>query len=438
MTPYFACLAVIIFPMAYQPDDASITPDSLAYLHSEEGQALRDQVHQLLEKHPDLPVNEIAKLRKRFPADHLHAGLAVGKLQLKARQKFPHLADSTIYAIPEALEQSTDFAVAQHKANRFAQQHPTRIFDLCAGIGGDTLALGQIAPTIAIDLSQARLTCLRYNLESAPTKFPIEIRNADVTSVHSEFRMLNSAFFHVDPARRSNGKRSAAFEDLIPGPDFLRQLIHESSGGAIKLSPAVDFDSLPEGHLEIISHDKSVVQAVLWTGALAREFPEDSRTATVFAKHKLLTTFTAQIQFDRPDQFSPPAPGAFQNLYEVDPAFTRANLAAPLAHSLNLHSLTDDAGYLADSLSPLITHPALTAFQIHAFIPYSEKNVIAHLQKNAPSIAAGPVEVKTRGRIPGIDTDRLQVLFSKNTEQRKTVLIFRYTETTWAVIASRI
>ena len=88
-------------------------------------------------------------------------------------------------------------------------------------------------------------------------------------------------FFHIDLARRVEGKRSAAYGDLVPGPEVLEGLMERFLGGAIKLSSAVAFESLPGGHLEIVGRNRSVVQAVLWTGRLADGFAEGTRTGTV-------------------------------------------------------------------------------------------------------------------------------------------------------------
>jgi hypothetical protein len=388
------------------------------------------EVDELLAKSATPGVSEIAFLRRSYPAAEVHAALTIAGLQGKARQKFPDLR-GCIWAVPEALEQATDSGVARHKAARFAACRPDRILDLCAGIGGDAMALAAVAPTVAVDLSEPRLACLRFN-----TNGQIETVCADVT-VFFRDKQQSDAYFHIDPARRSGGKRSPAYEDMIPGPEFLDMLIRAHAGGAIKLSPAVDFDSLPEGHLEIISHNKSVVQAVLWTGSLARGFPPNTRTATMFTDHKLMISYTAPPEGAAISEIAGGASYPFF-LYETDPAFTRARLAFALAQSLRFEPLTDDGGYLADlSYGPRVEHPALTAFEVFSLVPYSEKNAIAELQKHSAAAAPGAVEVKTRGKIPGIDTDRLQILFTKAVPSRLTVLIFRFAGTTLAAIATR-
>ncbi|HUO07674.1 MAG TPA: hypothetical protein VM008_05200 [Phycisphaerae bacterium] len=442
-------------PRPYSPHDASITLPALQFLHSPPGEQLRAHIADLLATHPSPTVADIAALRKSHPPDVVHAALTLGQAQKKAHAKFPQLP--YLWAVPEALEQATDAAVAAHKATRFAALNPSNILDLCAGIGGDTMALAKIAPVtapvIAYDLSPIRTTCLRYNLNSL--ELQAEIRTKDVRTLLSASKTDNpynsdrnwgeiandvhtlaisppSALFHIDPARRSGGKRSPHFEDLIPGPDILLPLIEQFSGGAIKLSPAVDFDSLPAGHLEVISHDRSVVQAVLWTGKLAETFPPHTRTATIISPHHPPFSHTAQT--GRSPSI-PAAPGHFAYLFEVDPALTRAGLAGTFAESLGLLPLTIDGGYAAGMDAQ--HHVALTPFRIIMTLPYSQERVAAALSHLTEG-EHGAVEVKTRGGLPGIDTDRLQLIWSAATPTRRTVLIYRQGNDVVATIADRV
>ncbi|HVX85657.1 MAG TPA: hypothetical protein VH253_12820, partial [Phycisphaerae bacterium] len=272
---------------SYTPDDSRLTPASLEFLATPEGITLRTRILSLLADRPrrQLSVADIAALRKSTTPDHLHAALTLCQLQPKAAQKFPslHAAAGFIFATPEALEQATDELLATHKAARFAPalSPNTPIIDLCSGIGGDSLPLANIAPTTAIDLSEPRTTCLRLNAQSLPPTHPLTIQTNDITT-HSPFTIHHS-LFHIDPARRHAGRRSHQYADLLPGPAFLATLISHHPGGAIKLSPAVDFESLPPGHIELLSHSGAVLQAVLYTGALAQQFPPDTRTATILS-----------------------------------------------------------------------------------------------------------------------------------------------------------
>ncbi|HVS72010.1 MAG TPA: hypothetical protein VHQ47_12215, partial [Phycisphaerae bacterium] len=372
-------------PTPYSPDDSHLSPASLNFLATPEGITLRTRILALLagRPHRKLTVADIAALRKSTSPDHLHAALTLCQLQPKAAQKFPSLHDAAgfVFATPEALEQATDELLAAHKATRFAPAllPDTHIIDYCSGIGGDSLPLANIAPLTAIDLSPARTTCLRLNAQSLPPKHPLTIQSTDITT-HS-LSTIHHSLFHIDPARRHAGRRSHQYADLLPAPDFLATLISHHPGGAIKLSPAVDFDSLPgargeiPSHLELLSHNGAVLQAVLYTGSLAAQFPPNTRTATLLSPTAPPFSFTHQAQVSQ--SLTPlPQPGDY--LYELDGALTRAQLAAPFANIHNLTPLTPDAGYLS---SPrLLHHPALTPFQVTALLPYHEKKILAHLR----------------------------------------------------------
>ncbi|HEY4329009.1 MAG TPA: class I SAM-dependent methyltransferase, partial [Phycisphaerae bacterium] len=282
----------------YSPHDSDVSLESLDFLATPEGAALRETLSHFPKTGPT--VAQIAKLRKQVSADVLHAALVLAKLQPKARAKFP--GHSYVWAVPEALEQSTDLRVGAHKAQRFAPFEPANLFDLCAGIGGDTLGLAQVAPVIAIDLSAVRMRCLELNLagQVPPPPFKVETKVADITGLIDS--LPPDAYVHMDPSRRWNeggtdkgsARRSARYEDLIPGPPVIQRLSTRVAGLALKLSPAVDFTSLPPGHLELISHHGSVVQAVLWMGKLTEESNHDKRTATVLSDDASAWSFTGR------------------------------------------------------------------------------------------------------------------------------------------------
>lgn len=422
---------------SYVPDDARIAVSSLEFLRSDEGRRLLAAVRDLIAIRAAPTVADVGSFRKTHSAAHVHAAFALAQLQLKAvgpTGKFPTL--DFLWCVPEALEQATDSAVARHKASRFAAAgggDVSHIFDLCAGVGGDTFALANVAPVTAIDLSPVRTLCLQWNVEAAAPRFPITVRTEDIRKSLLTPAPPGTAF-HIDPSRRSEGKRSPRYEYLIPGPPILAEVIrHFPGGGAIKLSSAVDFDSLPPGHLELITHHRTVVQAVLWTGNLAASFPPTTRTATIL-KDKTFS-FTAeprQVPFLAGAGLSPTQLPPY--LYEVDGSLTRASLAAPFAESLHLSALTPDGGYLHGPT--LLDHPALTPFSVLAALPYSEQRVTDALKHLGGE--TGPVEVKTRGNVPSIDTDHLQRLWTKTAPHRRTVFIFRHAKDILAIIAQRL
>ena len=224
-------------------------------------------------------------------------------------------------------------------------------FDLCCGIGGDALALADVGAVTAVDLSAVRGACVRFNVmeQTERPRFPLDVRVADVGAMIDEIPA--GALVHIDPARRVSTvrgkKRSADFADAIPGPEVIERIfgrVGSGGGGAIKLSSATDFEELPEGHLELISENGVVVQAVLWRGVLAGD--SRTRSVTILEEGQAPFFFTAApvgVAFEPVaaivSELKRAEPGALPvgqpfTLYEVDGALTRAGLAGPLATEL--------------------------------------------------------------------------------------------------------
>ena len=447
---------------SYVPDDARITLDSLNFLAGQQGLALRAAVLALLTQDgaPHEPsVSDVSRLRKSFPTDAVHAALTLAKLQEKAHLKFPELPkEAWLWCVPEALEQATAQPVAHYKAGRFRAAGATGIADLCSGIGGDAFSLAQVAPTLAVDLSPVRLRCLELNAAQISPSLPhgLETRAADIRRLlESSTALPPTSFIHIDPARRSAGNRFVEWADLLPGPDILLALIERFPAVAIKLSPAADFATFPPGHVELISHRRSVVQAVLYTGRFLDTLPPNHRTATVLSTtypqgeksigvsgygsigvgatppshsdtptppHPDTTTYSLTA-VPAPIEQLTPTPQSF--IYELDGAITRAQLAQAFITQNDLQPLTADGCYLTADFP--LQHLALQSFSVIATVPYSEKRVAEALRHHAPqSGPTGPIEVKTRGMgAGGLDTDALQKLWTKLSPTALTVLIYR-------------
>lgn len=391
--------------MPYQPDDAGLTVALLESLRA--APDLMAAAAALGEPKP----NEVERLRRQWPAELVRAALLLTRTRMKSTHKFAGLAE--FWSPPEALEQASSLAVARHKARRFARGEIQHVIDLCCGSGGDTLGLlAEGLRVTAMDLSPARLWCVSANAQAAGLPAPETLCAALEPSLATLGAPAPGEAFHIDPARRSGARRTFRYEDMQPGPEVLDALLARFSAGAIKLSPAVDFASLPPGHLELISEDGTVVQAVLWTGGLAAA--PSNRTATVLTAGTA-TSFTAVPA--SPAHF---ADAPHQWIYETDGAVHRAGLAMPLAAELGLAALSVDAGYL--TAEALCRHAALACFEHVATLPYDARKLAAAVQtlQGAP----GQVEVKTRGGL-GIDVDTVQRQLAKHSTAACAVLIYR-------------
>ncbi len=420
---------------AYRCDDASCTADGLNYLMTPSGRNLLRAVELSGAHGGRLSVSEIAALRRNYPAPAVACAIAVSLSRNKAQVgKFASgpIVAHDLWAVPEALEQATSWRVAMYKANKIAALAcPRLILDICCGLGGDMLALANIAPTLGIDISPVRAWMARKNADQFKAKFPVLVIQADM----AQLPMLpsNDVFFHLDPSRRSGGKRRADFSAMHPGPDIILPFMRHFPDGAIKLSPAVDFASLPPGHLELISEDAVVVQALLWTGKVGSMLGLRQRTATVIGGSKIWSfcEFASDVATQRQIALAPE-----HWLYEVDGAVTRAGLAAPLASQLNLKLLSPDGGYLTGE--HYLDHPALTAFEVYCAMPYSESQIVRWIKNTAATsdLTLPALTIKTRGGL-GLDTDNIQQRLSKYGGHGWTVLIYRGGSGKIGVIARR-
>ena len=166
---------------------------------------------------------------------------------------------------PTAVEQATAEPVARHKATRFACP---LVVDLCAGVGGDALALAVRSDVLAVDLDQGmcrRLVTMPRFTTSPTGSSPFESQ-AETLAIPA------GAWLHLDPDRRASGhERARSLEDYAPGPDFWKSAVRQVAAGAIKLGPASDFAkhfSGPEYEVELISLRGECKEATVWFGEL--------------------------------------------------------------------------------------------------------------------------------------------------------------------------
>ena len=104
-------------------------------------------------------------LRESWGGELVSVALELVEARRRAAVKFP-LGESLVADIA-GVEQATGALTASHKAERFKRLAPTRIHDLCCGIGGDGMALAAVAPTRAYDISPLRAWMCGENLRAA-------------------------------------------------------------------------------------------------------------------------------------------------------------------------------------------------------------------------------------------------------------------------------
>jgi hypothetical protein len=345
------------------------------WLMTPEGARLLEQV-----AGDNRPVLQIARtLRKDLTADRSGLVLEQVELRKRARVKFPH-ADRMFFT-RRALEQATDGWLAAYKARRFVDS--PRVVDFCCGIGGDLMALAQQGPTIGIDRDPLMIALASANLAVCnETCQPSEARIEDV----SVAALSDAAAWHIDPDRRSEGRRTTRVEFYEPSPDDIDELRAAVPHAAVKLAPAATVPSqwASDCECEWISRGGECRQLVAWFGDLTRR--HGKRTATVLDR---TGGVLGEVHGDdKPLAFAERIGGY---VFEPDAAVLAASLHGQLASDLQLAAIAPGIGYLTSDESH--DHPALQRFVVTEVMPFRPKRIKAVLTERG----IGPLEVKKRG-----------------------------------------
>lgn len=387
--------------------DAASEVDILTQLrnHPELFQAIQDS---------DLPELKLQQqLRLNYPPELVRNAITLAELRRRARDKFSR-ADLMWFS-RQGLEQATPEPVATHKAQRF--QIPSHnVFDLCCGIGSDSIALAARGLNVtSVDLSPA--ACLRtaWNAEVYAVNDHIQTLQADVTSLD-----LSEKLIHFDPDRRAGQTRAIRLEDYSPPLEYLQSVTQASRGGAIKLSPASNFGGkFPDCEIELISLHGECKEATVWFGELASDQP--------FRATMLPSGFTMTAN---PFEFDPELGELGDFLYDPDPAIVRAGLLDALTVKFQLVRLDQAEEYLTSD--KLVNSPAVTPFRVLSNLPNNPKDIGKYLRANP----CGELEIKCR-HVP-IDVDQMRKRLPITGTGKLTLFFARLDGKTRAIVAERI
>lgn len=300
------------------------------------------------------------RLRQAWPADLVRAAIHLTDLRNRARTKFTRADEMWFDAT--GLEQATSEPVANHKARRFAGAPGlgiVPIYDLCCGIGGDAIALSQVADVVAVDRHPAQ--CLRTEWNAAvyrPTHL-LETRCSDVEALD----LPADALVHIDPDRRPGGRRTLRLESCTPELSYLQGMIERKPGGAIKLSPASNFGGkFPGCEIELVSWHGECREATVWFGSLRTGEP---MRATRLPEGITLAGDPWADQAETSDVRS--------FVFDPDPAIVRAGLVDRLAVQTGLARLDSAEEYLTGAAN--VDSPFAAAFEVLETLPNNERKV---------------------------------------------------------------
>jgi SAM-dependent methyltransferase len=328
--------------------------------------------------------------------------LALDQARLRQRALAKHPDGDRWWWTAEALEQSTPRPVALHHAQRFAGQ--SRVLDLGCSVGGDLIALAEVAPVVGVDLELARLLLAQQNVPSAA------LVRADVST------LVPTGAVFADPARRLGGRRG--FDPASWSPPLDLVLSWPTTALGVKVAPGIDYSVLPSLEVEVVSLRGDVKEAMLWGGSLRHGV---ARTATLLPGPHVLTDNGAPVPAVRP-------PGRF--LLEPDGAVIRAHLVEEVCQLVDGWLLDSTIAYVAADL--VVETPFGTWYEVLEVLPFSLKG----LKQRLRSYEAGPLVVKKRGTAVEPEVLRKQLKLTGSKEI--TVVLTRQSGKQIAMVVRRL
>jgi len=316
-------------------------------------------------------------LRKEIGVTRTHMVVALVELRRRAKKKFSQA--ERMFFTRQLLEQATDEAIANYKASRFPANQS--IADLCCGIGGDLLGLAGRGGVTAVDRDPVAVLLAEANCQ-ATGKSDAQFVVADA----SEHQVDAYAGWHLDPDRRSAGRRTTKVEYQDPEPGAVDKLRMSNPQAAIKLAPAA---AAPVGwaedsELEWIGSRGECRQQVAWFGDLTRK--PGQRSATVLSAGSKPCTILGDPAVD-----PPLAPELGRYVFEPHAAVLAARLNGALANQHDLWVPSPRIAYLTGD-DP-VASPALSCFEVADVLPFDVKTVRAAVRERG----IGNLEVKQRG-----------------------------------------
>jgi SAM-dependent methyltransferase len=351
-----------------------MTLDEFYFLLTAQGQRLLAEVPPIT---ADNHLQVAAQLRRQVKPALAQAIIETVLLRQDAAVKFSRANE--MYFSREALEQSSSEVVSTYRAQRFVRAGIERLADLGCGIGGDSLALAASMEVMGVEWNPVRLAMAQENVRvyGHGTNFrPLQADLLELTPLP-----VQAAFF--DPARRDeNGRRIYSVHHYRPPLSLIDKWRVWIGETAVKISPGVDYDELPDdAELEFISVNGDVKEGVLWFGKLRSEV---ARRATLLPAGETLT------DAEMPDELiAVTEPCGY--LYEPDKAVIRAHLVEALAGQLGATKLDDEIAYLTADFAQ--DTPFARCFIIEDWFPFQLKRLRHYLRERG----IGRVTIKKRG-----------------------------------------
>ncbi len=372
-------------------------PNVLTFSLSQDSRQRCEQLIEQLQSE-QISVATTRQITEELGTDLARLVLSSAELQSKAIAK---LGDGPWWATQRSLQQATPFPVASLKATWIGKG---RVYDLCCGLGGDTVHLGKCHDVIAVDRDPN--ICLLVNENTLCRELQnIQIRNDDATTV----KLSADDWVHIDPDRRAADRRNSDPANYSPTWAEVQKLLFNARGGLVKLAPAAayfDWD-LPNVHRVWISLGGEVREQSLLFGDSVGLFRTatnttslaNSRSAVIIDRDQSVSYFcphgTIQTTVDTAQQ-----PGATM----VDPsaAIRAAGLTESFAGQFGLKTLGKSSGFLTGDVQP----SELGRFAVSERVLWHGSCNDRKLRRELRALDCYPWRVKTRG--VSVDPNQLE------------------------------
>ncbi|MFN7289941.1 MAG: class I SAM-dependent methyltransferase [Pirellula sp.] len=324
-----------------------------------------------------------------------------------AKTKFP--SPQSWFWTRTLLEQSSDAWCAEETAKDFPTD--ATIVDVCCGAGADTLAIAARCDAVrAIDLSSISVALLRANANLQGRRIDVRCQLAE------ELQLQSTEYLHIDPDRRTSGKRITAIEGLQPSWSVISRLIDSSRGASIKVAPATDWSELDDAPdtVRFLSRDRSVRQQ-RWLWGLDR-WPKGSIVVSVHTRDEWSHEAFDQNNENEPNvnTFCAQEPGAY--VADYDPAIRAARVSPSFAARIGCKMLDSAGGYF--TAEHCVPHGMVRWFRVLDVLSMDSKKLRAY----ARTAHVGSWELKSRGVTVDLDKVRKELPIAPDSRKSCTFL----------------
>lgn len=264
-------------------------------------------------------------LRREFPPAIASQAIQQIRLRERARRKFSRAEQ--MWFTPDGLEQSSSETLALYHASRFP--HGVMVTDAGCGIGGDLIALAGRGETVGVERDALSIRFARRNVEVYGLLKNCHFIHADLLRL----RLEEAPFLFLDPARRSEGKRSSSPDTWQPDWATVCRLAGSVRGALVKTTPALEPSLIqPDSEREYISVDGECRELLVAFGECKQNI---ALSALVLPEGARLVASGSSAPSVHPP---------LEWVYDPDPAVVAAHLLPELAEILD--------GYLLHPASP--------------------------------------------------------------------------------------